>query len=218
MAFGVPKKLASWLALQERHELVEYFLNVVKPSERGILLEIGGPTGSAKEIVSVFKTVLVINMSSNWAKVNLQECNYPAESQIIMADGCFIPLMDQSVDFIFCNATLEHIPRESWGTLSQEIERVTLHGFFISVPNYWFPFEPHYLMPFFQFIPQRIKRKLIMDYGLTIGYINKNNYEQTIHLPKKRELNSIFPKAKIQGVGWGQPLMPAHWICYEKKG
>jgi len=216
MTFGVPKNLVNWLAWRERHMLVDYFLNVVKPSQRDLLLEIGGPTASAKEIVSIFKQVMVINLGTD--KGVLQICNYPEESQIIIADGCLIPLKDKSVDFVFCNATLEHIPKECWETLSQEIRRVAANGFFISAPNYWFPFEPHYLVPFFQFVPERIKRKLIIDYGLTIGHMNKYNYGRSIHLPKKRELQILFPNAKVQGVGWGQPLMPVHWVCWEKKG
>jgi len=216
MALGMPKKLVNWLTWQERHTLIEFFCKVMKPSEEDILLEIGGPTGGAKQIVSLFKKVIVINLNTN--RESLQRCNYPEDTQIIVGDGCMLPLKNESVDFLFCNATLEHIPKELWEFLAQEVARVALKGFFISAPNYWFPFEPHYLMPFFQFMPEGFKRKLIINYGLTIGHISQTNYSR-IHLPKKRELQRLFPDALVEGVGWGIPLIiPIHWVCWEKKG
>jgi SAM-dependent methyltransferase len=185
----------------------------MKPSEYDVLLEIGGPSGGSQKVISFFRDILVANLED---RKSMQRCNYPENAQLILSDGTILPLKDKSVDFVFSNATLEHIPKERWPLLAQEIKRVARKGYFISAPNYYFPFEPHYLMPFFQFIPESFKQKLVIDHGLTIGWMSKTTY-QRINLPKKGELQCLFPQAEVKGGGWGKPLLPFHWICWERK-
>ena len=214
---GLPKKLASWIAWRERQNVVKCFTELINPTKTDVLLEIGGPTGSAEAIVSLYKKVLIINIS-NINQTTIDECGYPENTQIIRGNGCVLPLKNGSVDYVFSNATIEHIPKAQWEYFSREVIRVAKKGIFISAPNFWFPFEPHYLFPFFQFLPNIIKRLFIMDFGLSIGYINKTNFHKAIHLPRKRELQNIYPNANIRGVGWGMPsIIPIHWICWMKK-
>ena len=62
--------------------------------------------------------------------------------------------------------------------------------YFITTPNKWFPFEPHYRLPLFQFAP-KIIQKLICKLLLRgeFGDINLLSY---------RQLGKLFPKARIK--------------------
>ena len=115
---------------------------------------------------------------------------------LIVADGRALPFKSRTFDIVISNAVLEHL---AWGRaeFAQEIRRVTRGGIFISVPYYYAPFEPHYLLPFFQFVPEYIKRFLLFKIGLQIGGMSSNNYHE-IRLFEKRDLRSLFPEAQIK--------------------
>ena len=66
---------------------------------------------------------------------------------MVVADARNLPFRANVFDYIFSNATLEHIPKNDWKKVASEVMRVSFQGFFIVTPNYWFLFEPHYLMP-----------------------------------------------------------------------
>lgn len=115
---------------------------------------------------------------------------------LMVADGRALPFRNETFDIIISNAVFEHI---AWGRkrFAEEVRRVTKGGFFISVPYYYAPFEPHYLLPFFQFVPESIKRFLLFKIGLRIGGMSRNNYHE-IRLFKKKELGTLFPEAQIK--------------------
>jgi|GEM_PF-1314185 len=209
MALGMPRKLMSWAVAKERETLSGQFCSMMKPSVNDILLEIGGPSKGTQKVISLFEKVLVANIEIR--PMSMSELGYPQSAQIILSDGCKLPLKSKSVDYVFSNATLEHVPKDQWPLLAQEVVRVARKGFFVSTPNHYFPFEPHYLMPLFQFVPESTRRKLVVDYGFTIGCMSRTTYEE-INLPRRKELKQLFPKAKVHG--WGMPLIPFHWVCW----
>jgi ubiquinone/menaquinone biosynthesis C-methylase UbiE len=115
----------------------------------------------------------------------------------IRGDGCRLPFANKSVDFIFSNAVIEHITKTERDLLAQEIQRVCKKGFFISTPNYWFPVEPHYQIPFFQYIPETVKRFLLR--WTSIGSVSRHsNIYAKLLTPK--ELKKLFPRAVIEEI------------------
>ncbi|MEO0119386.1 MAG: hypothetical protein ABIK60_02440 [candidate division WOR-3 bacterium] len=85
-------------------------------------------------------------------------------------------------------------------------------GYFVTTPNFWFPFEPHYLCPFFQYLPEKIKR--FIKEKISLGHYPKGKYEK-IELLTKSELKCLFPTAKIFGLKVAS-FIPETLICYEK--
>ena len=79
--------------------------------------------------------------------------HYP-QPQYALFDGCALPFPDQSFDLVFSNAVIEHIlgpGRQE--KFAQEVMRVG-KSWFVTTPNYWYPFETHHHLPFFQFLPR----------------------------------------------------------------
>ena len=197
LKIGLPKTWIQRLLPRERTHIAQIFLSLMQPDGvKNTCLEIGGPNFIATDILLPhFNRYFIINPNKD--EVN----NLSSRNTIvpIQGDGCQLPFANKSIDFIFCNAVIEHIPKAKRELLAQEILRVCKKGFFISTPNYWFPFEPHYHLPFFQYVPEIMKRFLLRWFS--IGYINrtKNNHEY-IELLTHRELKTLFPNAIRDGI------------------
>lgn len=128
---------------------------------------------------------------------------------------------DQSYEIVFSNSVIEHLEgREAQTRMAGEVMRVGKR-YFIQTPNYWFPLEPHFLVPGFQWLPADLRVWAIRHFAL--GWYPKipdlamaRSQINHVCLLKKSELSSLFPEAciyeeKILGLtksfiaygGWG---------------
>lgn len=133
-------------------------------------------------------------------------------TEVVVGDACNLSLGDKSVDYVFSNAVIEHISKERRYLFASELRRVTRKGYFVVTPNYYFPYEPHYRMPFWQYLPEGVKVGLKKH--LAIGCYGKGKYER-IDLLSSKELRRLFPEAKIKGLKI--TIWPETLICYWKK-
>lgn len=109
---------------------------------------------------------------------------------------------DKSYDLVFSNSLLEHLNTfEDQNKLAKEIMRIGKH-FFIQTPNYYFPVEPHFLFPFFQFFSEDIRTRLVSNYNL--GWFQRQADKEkaaklasSIRLLKRNELKEMFFESKI---------------------
>ena len=111
-------------------------------------------------------------------------------------DGCTLPFPDKSFDLVFSNAVIEHIlgaGRQE--KFAREIMRVG-RSWFVTTPNYWFPFESHYHLPFIQFLPPGLQRPYNRAFGT---HIAKGRLEP-LALLSARELQRLFPTSRIYKV------------------
>jgi hypothetical protein len=88
---------------------------------------------------------------------------------------------------------IEHVPRDRQEAFAREVRRVG-RRYFVQTPNRWFPIEPHYQLPFFQFVPERARRALT-DH-IEIGWMARGGWAE-INLLDRRELQALFPDALI---------------------
>ena len=75
-------------------------------------------------------------------------------------------------------------------------------GDLVQTPNRWFPIEPHFHFPYFQFLPEAVKVRLLMRFSL--GWFDRvHDLDQAraiareIRLLTRREFARLFPEAKI---------------------
>ena len=109
---------------------------------------------------------------------------------------------DNEFDIVFSNSVIEHIgDYHEQRLMAEEVKRVG-KNFFLQTPNYYFPIEPHFLFPFFQFLPLRIKVWMITHSN--IGWYKKVTEKQkaidifnSIRLLSKKELIDLFPGSDI---------------------
>lgn len=109
---------------------------------------------------------------------------------------------DGLFDVVFSNSVIEHLgSEERQRCMAAEVQRVG-RLYFVQTPNRYFPLEPHFLLPFFQFYPEALQMALIRRFNL--GWYSRIPQEQ----PARRHLHShsllaetdlrrLFPEAQI---------------------
>ena len=109
---------------------------------------------------------------------------------------------DREFDVVFSNSVIEHVGSfENQERMAKEIQRVG-QRYFVQTPNKYFPLEPHFLLPFFQFLPVSLRAwmlsrsdigwwKRIPDYPAAKAEI------ESIQLLTRRKLQHLFPDAVL---------------------
>jgi ubiquinone/menaquinone biosynthesis C-methylase UbiE len=141
--------------------------------------------------------------------------HYP-QPRYVVFDGCALPFPDQSFDLVFSNAVIEHILGDGrQERFAQEIMRVG-KSWFVTTPNYWYPLESHYHLPFIQFMPRTLQR----EYNRLLGTHIPKGTVQELGLLSARELRRLFPSGRVAHVRvtfWPETLV-AYYIDPQRAG
>ena len=193
-----------------RSQKAELFLQII--GEMGAnehLLDVGGGPGVDGEFLGLysrFAEVVIANLEPHPFTV-------PAGVHLrsMVADGRALPFETGSFDWVFSNAVIEHVG--GWKEqirFAGEIRRVASKGYFVTTPNRYFPLDPHTLIPFYQFLPVRLQRRVA---PFSPGYLRQ--YEE-INLLSAAQMRELFPDARILSVG--TPLVHNNLIASWRKG
>lgn len=117
----------------------------------------------------------------------------------ITADACDLhQLADDSFDVVFSNSAIEHVPTpEGQARMASEILRLAPR-YYVQTPNRYFPLEPHYLFPCFQFFPIWLKALLLRTVrlgwaGRARSWSDAMTDARSIRLLSRREMRRLFP-------------------------
>jgi SAM-dependent methyltransferase len=136
--------------------------------------------------------------------VNLepQSASLPTFTRIV-GDGRHLPQFpDKSFDIVFSNSTIEHVGTiEDQRRMAAEVRRIGKR-YYVQTPNRNFPIEPHFLFPWFQFLP--VPSRVWLMRHLSLGWVARIpdaaralSEVTSIHLLTKREFQDLFPEASI---------------------
>lgn len=109
---------------------------------------------------------------------------------------------DDGFDVVFSNSVIEHLgTRADQERMAREVRRVG-RRYFVQTPNRYFPVEPHFLFPGFQFLPVATRIALVRRFAL--GYHDAlpdpedaRRAVEEIRLLGSRELRRLFPDAEL---------------------
>jgi ubiquinone/menaquinone biosynthesis C-methylase UbiE len=110
---------------------------------------------------------------------------------------------DASFDVVFSNSVIEHLGPHlaDQQRMANEIRRVG-RRYFVQTPNRYFPIEPHFLTPGFQFLPVSVRVWAVTRFN--VGWYKRfsdkdeaRHEVESISLLTKREVRRIFPGALI---------------------
>lgn len=109
---------------------------------------------------------------------------------------------DNHFDIVFSNSVIEHLfTKENQQKMAAEVRRVG-KNYYVQTPNYYFPVEPHWLFPFFQFLPFGIKVWLTQKFNL--GHYPKAVTREAaaervneVQLLTEKEMQALFPEGKV---------------------
>jgi Methyltransferase domain len=194
MAFSIRRYLRSWAAgsvtvRRWRTQRYELFLRLceVRPDDR--IIDVGAGWGALLERFNKTNPITAVDLHpqpSEW----LSSPNVTVRE----ADGTDLPFGDGEFDVAFSNSVIEHVPPERQTRFASEVSRVA-DRYFVQTPNRYFPIEPHYQFPFFQFLPRRARQAL--NRRFTLGWQPKGEWEE-ITLLTAGDMQRLFPDAEIR--------------------
>ena len=120
----------------------------------------------------------------------------------VQGDACDLSRFENhSFDVAFSNSLIEHLyTRENQEKMAREAMRVG-RFFFVQTPNRYFPIEPHFKFPFFQFLPRAVKLLLLTKTSLINGIKYEKQYAENlikeIRLLSKSEFQTLFPSCLL---------------------
>ena len=109
---------------------------------------------------------------------------------------------NKSFDVVFSNSVIEHVGSyDDQRRMANEVQRVAKR-YFVQTPNKRFPLEPHFLFPFFQYLPSGIRAQMVHRFDVgwykRIPSIEKAREEvDSIQLLTRRKFADLFPGATI---------------------
>jgi hypothetical protein len=192
-----------------RAQKMELFLRIAGDSASQFrLLDVGGGPGVDGEFLDLysrFAEVVVVNLDPE-----AFEAGPAVHFQSMFADGRFLPFGSASFEWVFSNAVIEHVGGwEDQLRFAQEIRRVASRGYFVTTPNRYFPLESHTLLPFYQFLPVSLQRRVA---PYSPGYLRQ--YEE-INLLSSAQMRKLFPEAKVVPIGF--PMFGNSLVAHYRK-
>ena len=109
---------------------------------------------------------------------------------------------DRSFDVAFSNSVIEHLfTFEKQRRMASEIQRVG-KAYWVQTPNFWFPMEPHFHVPGWQWMPASLRVAMIRRWrcgwrGPCPDPVQARKLVEELRLLNKRELKAIFPGATL---------------------
>jgi hypothetical protein len=105
-------------------------------------------------------------------------------------------------DVVFSNSVIEHVGSlEQQRRMAEEVQRVGKR-YFVQTPHRYFPLEPHFLLPYFQFWPLAVRVFLVRHFN--VGWYKKipdkhlaTKEVASIRLLTEREIMQLFPGSTI---------------------
>ena len=120
----------------------------------------------------------------------------------VKGDACNLTeYADNSFDLVFSNSVIEHLYTfENQELMAEEVQRVGKNHY-IQTPYKYFFVEPHYLLPYFQFLPKKAKvfvlSKTKLSRGTKISHDEAKDQAEQIILVSKKKMKQLFPESKI---------------------
>ncbi len=189
------------VASKLRRKRFDLFLNLIEDLPRPVrILDVGGRLAYWKTVGFTGANELDVTL------LNIEDLSddeaYP-NFRNINGDARRMPqYTDNSFDVVFSNSVIEHVGNyEDQKAMAQEVQRVGVH-YYVQTPNYHFPMEPHFLVPFFHMMHPELRARLHTHFNLgwekkAGNLIKARENISYIRLLKKHEFVALFPDAHL---------------------
>ncbi|HWA33083.1 MAG TPA: class I SAM-dependent methyltransferase [Cyclobacteriaceae bacterium] len=133
--------------------------------------------------------------------IRVEETGYP-NIHVVQGDACDLSqFKEKQFDIAFSNSLIEHLfTKENQQKMAREAMRVA-KNYFIQTPNKYFPIEPHFKFPLFQFMPKWLQVFLQTRTHLINGVKYDRDYAESvveeIKLLSRAEMEKLFPQGEV---------------------
>lgn len=151
--------------------------------------------------------------------INLfQERTASANIESVVGDATNLKgYADKLFDVAFSNSVIEHLfTWENQQAMAREVQRVA-KAHWVQTPNYWFPMEPHFHVPGWQWMPEGMRAKWLVKRGCGHRSKAKTMEEaleavREVRLLSGREFRKLFPNSTIWAERFGG--LVKSWVAY----
>lgn len=122
--------------------------------------------------------------------------------EFLTGDARHCEFPDLSFDFVHSNSVIEHVG--TWSdmrAMASEVRRLA-PVYYLQVPNFWFPMEPHFRRLFFHWLPEQVRARWVLRGAL--GFMPKGStysdamgIVESARLLDSAQLAELFPDAVI---------------------
>jgi SAM-dependent methyltransferase len=189
------------LASRLRAKRLEWFRSLTSGIPRPLrILDVGGSEDEWKTVSFVNQPDIEITIIN----IRAHETSYKNVTFVVGDARDMRQFADRQFDFVYSNSVIEHVGGpEGSRRMAQEVCRVGKR-YFVQTPNRYFPIEPHFVFPFFQFLPRVVQISLVRR--LHLGWIGRQPEKQaaerevdSICLLSWRDMHDLFPDGRIAG-------------------
>lgn len=186
------------LASRMRKRRFQFFTDLLASVPRPITIcDIGG-TPSFWDSMALPSdddvTVIVVNL--------FPQTSTDARVRTLVGDARALDFPDQSFNVVYSNSVIEHVGTyDDQRRMADEVRRLGPRHF-VQTPNYFFPVEPHFLFPGFQFLPADLRAWLLTKRNL--GWMERepdfstaSEVVRSIRLLRLGEMRRLFPTSSI---------------------
>lgn len=141
--------------------------------------------------------------------VNLDEEQAPDDEEpwqtTVLADACDLSaaILDRGFDLVYSNSLLEHVGGY-WRrvAIAKAVHRLAPHHW-VQTPARYFPVEPHWMMPLFQFLPVALRAKAGRAWPLAPTWLREQSLSESlasvleVELVSTSEMRLLYPHSEI---------------------
>jgi hypothetical protein len=136
--------------------------------------------------------------------LNLYEQEPPFETaRVVVGDACALPdeLASERFDLVYSNSAIEHVGGHSQREAFAESVEALGDRHWIQTPYRYFPIEPHWLFPGFQFLPVSARATVTQNWRIGQRYTRDRDaaiaQAMSVRLLSRTELAHYFPRSEI---------------------
>lgn len=173
---------------------------ILKTKPQCSVLDLGGNSSYWRDLEPVWR-----GRNIKFTLVNpIPEAGVEDPFTAVTGDACALDQFpDNSFDVVHSNSVLEHVGRwKQMRAFAGEVRRLAPR-YFVQTPYYWFPLEPHFRTPLFNWLPEPVRISMVMWRGFgafpkaetiddAVRFIEDSN------LLDLKRFRALFPDAGIQ--------------------
>ncbi len=157
------------------------------------VLDLGGTAVSWRVLGLRPRSVTLVNLSH-------AEGPYEPWMDIVQADACAGGF--GKYDLVFSNSLMEHLGGHARRQQFADVVQESASSWWIQTPYRYFPVEPHWIFPGFQFLPFRVRLMICQRWNTLHAPASKDMAEAaelvaSVELISATEMRTYFPTSEI---------------------
>ena len=136
--------------------------------------------------------------------VNLfpQKVDRPGQ-RVVIGDACEVPaeLASERFDVVYCNSVIEHVGGHLRRSALAQVVHQLADRHWVQTPYRYFPMEPHWVFPGFQFLPFWARVEITRRWPLGHRHVSDRakaaEHVASVDLLSRTEMSHYFPTSEI---------------------